>query len=46
MRGTAKIQVSWVVALALDILGDPGLFPPPLTYGEGVGPDQCFLRYA
>lgn len=29
MRGTAKTQVSWVVALALDILGDPGLFPPP-----------------
>lgn len=44
IRGTIRIQVSWVVALALDILGDTGL-SPSLTYGEGVGPDQCFLRY-
>ena len=29
IRGTTKIQVAWVVALALGILGDTGLFPPP-----------------
>lgn len=37
IRGTTKIQVSWVVAMALTLglLGDTGLFPP-LTYGEGL----------
>ena len=35
MRGTTKIQVFWVVAmaLALGLLGDTGLFPP-LTCSE------------